>query len=206
MNSGTASAEERARRLVASYAATVHIRSPSVLITHSWDGPCYEALPHRIEIDEGTLALPDAPMCAVIAHEVGHATQRRALLLDLALTGLGLAALIAMPCLIFAMSGGDDLWRVSVPGMALLLTLVAFMRATRPRVAQRILALELDADAKAARLCGAASTICALELRSNGQCLDATRLEALRAILRREGGHPPNAEGAQLSVCDQHRA
>jgi Zn-dependent protease with chaperone function len=184
MDSATAAAEARARALVAHYAASVHIRPPSVLFTGNCGGPCYEALPHRIDIDEGTLALPDALMRAVIAHEVGHATQRKALLLDLGLTALALGVLIAIAiaCLLFAAPGSDELWRVSVPGAGLLLTLAALMRAARPRVTRRILELELDADAKAARLCGAASTIRALEQRSNHTRFDTARLEALRAL------------------------
>jgi hypothetical protein len=51
------------------------------------------------------------------------------------------------------------------------------------RSAKRSAAFELDADAKAAALCGAASALAALEVMATRGHIDAARLDAMRARL-----------------------
>lgn len=51
------------------------------------------------------------------------------------------------------------------------------------RAAKRAAAFELDADAKAAQLCGAASTLQALEAMSRCVHIEPARLDAMRARL-----------------------
>lgn len=102
------SPEQRARRLVAGFADTLRVWRPRVRFVKASAGPCYEALFNRIETDTRTLMLPDSMLDIVLAHEVAHATQRRSMLLDLAWTGLASAALLSIPCIVFATSTDDD--------------------------------------------------------------------------------------------------
>ncbi|MDR5740435.1 MULTISPECIES: M48 family metalloprotease [unclassified Caballeronia] len=172
-------AEQRVSRLVARYAAMLGIEPPAVRFVASGSGPCYEALFHRIELDRRTLALPEPQLCFVVAHEVGHATQRPALLLDFARTVLVVTALVAVPCIMFAAWSQADLWRISIPG-ALCALAVALMRPIwHARTLSRAIALELDADAKAARVCGARSALQALEAMARSGHIDALRLRAM---------------------------
>jgi Zn-dependent protease with chaperone function len=179
------SPEQRARLMVQRFSAALHVRTPDVLVVKAAAGPCYEALFNRIKIDERTLALPESLLSMVLAHEVGHATQRARMLLDFFWTGLGTAALLSVPCIVFATSSGDDIWRVSAPAIGFALALLVCRNALRPRVRKRITALEIDADAKAAQLCGAASALQALEAMSQRVYIEPARLDAMRARLAR---------------------
>jgi Zn-dependent protease with chaperone function len=174
------SPEEHVRGVVQRFAATLHVRAPRVRFVRASAGPCYEALSNRIEIDEQTLSLPEPLLRIVLAHEVGHATQRRKMLLDFAWTGVGLSALIAVPCIVYAGSLEREIWRVSAPGLAFVLAFIAY----RTRARRRTAALELDADAKAAQLCGAAPTLEALEAMALRVHIEAARLDAMRSLVR----------------------
>ena len=176
-------AEDHVRLLVATDAAALHVAAPHVRFVKSSFGPCYEALFNRIEIDRGTLALPEPLLRIVVAHEVGHATQRKTMLLDFAWTTLAMAALMSIPCIMFATLRGDELWRVSAPGLGFVLAYFACWKLRRTRAAKRSAALEIDADAKAASIYGAASALRALEAMSSRGHIDAARLDALRARL-----------------------
>jgi len=176
-------AEERhVLSLVADDAAALHLAPPRVRFVAASAGPCYEALFNRIEIDRATLALPEPLLCIVVAHEVGHATQRRAMLIDFAWTSLCVAMLFAIPCVFFASSSDEDLWRVSVPGLGFVLAYIACWKIRRAHGASRSAALELDADAKAASICGPASALAALEAMAARGHIDAARIEAMRAL------------------------
>ncbi|SAK53103.1 hypothetical protein AWB79_01978 [Caballeronia hypogeia] len=175
--------EDHVVSLVANYAAALHVGAPRVRFVTTPFGPCYEALFNRIEIDRGTLALPDALLRIVVAHEVGHATQRKSMLLDFAWTVLCVAALVSIPCMVFATSPDEDLWRVSVPGAGFALSLIACRKGWRAHGAKRSAAFELDADAKAASICGPASALAALEAMAERGHIDAARLHAMRARL-----------------------
>ena len=177
-------AEERhVLALVADDAAALHVAPPRVRFVKASGGPCYEALFNRIEIDRATLALPEPLLRIVVAHEVGHATQRKSMLLDFAWTALAVAALLAIPCIAFATSRGADLWRVSVPGLIFVLAFFACGKLWRAHGAKRSAAFELDADAKAASICGPASALAALEAMAMRGHIDAARLDAMRARL-----------------------
>jgi hypothetical protein len=177
-------ASAHARDLVARYATLLDVTPPGVRIVNaSAAGPCYEALFNRIEIDTRTLALPELLLCPVLAHEVGHATQRGRMLVDFALTVLGTAALLAVPCYLFASSSEADSWRACAPGLGFTLAWLTLRRALRPRARRRAAAFELDADAKAAQLCGAARTLDALEAMAQRMDIDPARLDAMRARL-----------------------
>jgi len=176
--------EQHASQLVSGYAAALGIAAPDVRVVEGNVAPCYQALFNRIEIDRRTLALPEPLLCLVVAHEVGHATQRAALLTDFAWTLFGVAALLAAPCIMFAALPADDLWRVSIPGACFVLVLASSYKAWRAHTARRAMALELDADAKAAQLCGALPALHALEAMATRGPVHAARLEALRDRLR----------------------
>jgi hypothetical protein len=172
------SPEEHVRSVVQRYAQTLHVRVPEVRFTHAASGPCYEALCNRIEIDERTLGLPESLLCIVLAHEVGHATQRKKMLLDLAWTGIGLAVLIVVPCVVLAASAEREIWRISLPGLAFVIGFIA----CRMRLDRRTIALELDADAKAAQLCGASLALQALETLAQRGRIEPARLDAMRTL------------------------
>lgn len=173
--------EEHVLSLVADCAVALHVRPPRVRFVRTPGGACYEALFNRIEIDRGTLALPEALLRSVVAHEVGHATQRRTMLLDFALTSLVVTALLSIPCFMFAASSDAELWRVSVPGLGFVLAFFACWKIWRVHGARRSAAFELDADAKAASICGPASALAALEAMAMRGHIDAARLDAMRA-------------------------
>jgi Zn-dependent protease with chaperone function len=170
--------------LVADDAAALHVAPPRVRFVKTSCGPCYEALFNRIEIDRETLALPEPLLRIVVAHEVGHATQRATMLLDLALTVLSVMALLAIPCITFATSPGADLWRVSVPGLAFVAAFFACAKLWRVHGAQRSAAFELDADMKAASICGCSSTLAALEAMAARGHISAARIDAMRERLQ----------------------
>jgi hypothetical protein len=183
MSAEPQSPEQRARSLIAGFAQALNVKAPQVRFVAASAGPCYEALFNRIEVDARTLALPDALLCIVLAHEVAHATQRRSMLFDFAWTGLGTMALLSVPCVMFATSTDDDIWRVSIPGLGFALAWIASWKTWRPHAAKRATAFELDADAKAAQLCGVASTLNALEAMSRRVHIEPVRLAAMRARL-----------------------
>lgn len=177
-------AEERhVLALVADDAAALHVAPPRVRFVTSSCGPCYETLLNRIEIDRDTLALPEPLLRIVVAHEVGHATQRRSMLLDFARTLASTMTLLAIPCITFATFPGEDLWRVSVPGLAFVLAFIACLKIWRARGEKRSAAFELDADAKAASIYGPASALAALEAMATRGHISAARLDAMRARL-----------------------
>ncbi|SAK48669.1 hypothetical protein AWB76_01233 [Caballeronia temeraria] len=175
--------EQRILSLVADDAAQLHVAPPRVRFVTTSSGPCYEALFNCIELDRATLALPEPLLQIVVAHEVGHATQRKRMLLDFAWTMLSVMALLSLPCIVFATSSDEDVWRVSVPGFGFVLAFFACARLRRARDAKRAAAFELDADAKAALLCGPASALAALEAMATRGHIDAARLDAMRARL-----------------------
>jgi hypothetical protein len=179
----TRRAEDHVRSLIADDAAVLHVAPPRVRFVTTSGGPCYEALFNRIEIDPNTLALPEPLLRIVVAHEVGHATQRRTMLLDFARTAFVMAALLSIPCLLFANAPDEELWRVSVPGMGFVAAFFACGKIWRAYGAKRSAALELDADAKAASICGAAAALQALEAMASRGYIDAARLDAMRARL-----------------------
>ncbi|SPB13561.1 Protease HtpX [Caballeronia novacaledonica] len=169
--------------LVAADAAALHVAPPHVRFVTRSSGPCYEALFNRIELDRATLALPEPLLRIVVAHEVGHATQRGTMLLDFAWTVLSVTMLLSIPCIVFALSPDQELWRVSVPGFAFVVAFFVCGKIWRTRSVERSDAFELDADAKAASLCGAASALAALEAMSTRGHIDTARLDAMRARL-----------------------
>lgn len=177
-------ARAHVRALIAADAAVLHVAPPRVRFVTRGGGPCYEALFNRIEIDAATLALPEPLLNVVIAHEVGHATQRRTMLFDLARAMLLMAALMSVPCVLFAASPEEELWRVSAPGIGVVLALFASRRIWRTHAARRCTALELDADAKAASIHGASLALQALEVMATRGRIDTARLDAMRARLR----------------------
>ena len=105
------------------------------------------------------------------------------MLLDFAWTVLSVMALLSIPCVVFATSSDEDFWRVSVPGFGFVMAFFACGKIWRARSAKRSAAFELDADAKAASLCGAASALAALEVMAARGHIDAARLDAMRARL-----------------------
>jgi Zn-dependent protease with chaperone function len=173
--------EAHVSSLVTFYAHALHVKAPRVRFVRTSPGPCYEALFNRIEIDERTLALPDAVLALIVAHEVAHATQRRSMLLDLAWTGIGTACLLSIPCYVFAISSDDDIWRVTAPGACFVLIWMACVKLLRARARKRAAAFELDADAKAAQLCGTAHALQALESMALRVRIEPMRLDAMRA-------------------------
>jgi predicted metal-dependent hydrolase len=94
--------EQHILSLVAADAAALHVTPPHVRFVTECAGPCYEALFNRIEVDRATLALPEPLLRIVVAHEVGHATQRGTMLLDFAWTVLSVMALLSIPCVVLA--------------------------------------------------------------------------------------------------------
>ncbi len=177
----TNAAEQHARDLVARFAMGLRVKTPRVRFVKTSSGPCYEALFNCIEIDEQTLALPESLLCLVIAHEVGHATQRGTMLLDFVWTGLGAALLLSVPCYMFATSSEGDVWRISAPGLGFALAWFGAWKALRLRATKRAAALELDADAKAAQLCGVACAMNALEVMAQRVHIEPARFDAMRA-------------------------
>jgi hypothetical protein len=184
--------EQHVCRLVAHYAHALHVSAPRVRFVRTSTGPCYEALFNRIEIDERTLALPEAVLSLIVAHEVAHATQRLSMLLELLWTGIGTAGLIFVPCYLFAVSSHDDIWRVTAPGVCFVLSWMACLKLARARARKRAAAFELDADAKAAQLCGTASALQALELMALRVHIEPVRLDAMRARCNHESAHEQN--------------
>jgi Zn-dependent protease with chaperone function len=176
-------AQARVRALIATDAAALHVAPPYVRFVTTSGGACYEALFNRIEIDPGTLALPEPLLSVVIAHEVGHATQRRTMLVEFAWSALIMTALISIPCFLFATSSDEEFWRVSTPGMGFVLAFFAFRKIWRVRAVKRAAAFELDADAKAASIHGPDSALQALEAMAARGHIDDSRLEAMRARL-----------------------
>ncbi|MCI1043379.1 M48 family metalloprotease [Caballeronia zhejiangensis] len=178
-----AAQEQRILSLVADDAALLHVATPRVRFVNTSNGPCYEALFNRIELDRATLALPEPLLRIVVAHEVGHATQRKTMLLDFAWTVLSVMMLLSVPCIVFAISSEDDLWRITFPGIGFAFTLFVCLKIWSVRAAKRAAAFELDADAKAAALCGPESALAALEAMAARGHVDAARLDAMRARL-----------------------
>jgi hypothetical protein len=123
--------EQHILSLVADDAALLHVATPRVRFVTTSSGPCYEALFNRIELDRATLALPEPLLRIVVAHEVGHATQRNSMLLDFAWTVLAAMALLSIPCIVFAISPDDDLWRTGVPGLGFVLAFFACAKIWR---------------------------------------------------------------------------
>lgn len=174
------SPEEHVSNVVRRFADTLHVRMPGLRFVKSASGPCYEALSNRIDIDERTLNLPEPLLCIVLAHEVAHVTQRTKMLFDFALTGIGVTALIAVPCAVFAASAEREIWRISVPGLVFVLAYIAYRRHS----SQRTMKLELDADAKAAQLCGASDALQAMEAMAQRGYIEPVRLDAMRTLAR----------------------
>jgi Zn-dependent protease with chaperone function len=174
------SPEEHIRSVVRRFADTLHVRTPELQFVKSVSGPCYEALSNRIDIDERTLNLPEPLLCIVLAHEVGHATQRRKMLLDFVLTVIAVTAWIVVPCVMLAASAEREIWRISAPGLVFVLAYIAYRR----RVSYRTMKLELDADAKAAQLCGASHALQALEAMAQRMYIEPARLDAMRILAR----------------------
>ncbi|WP_175946066.1 M48 family metalloprotease [Caballeronia sp. BCC1704] len=172
-----------ASRLVAHYAQALGIATPGVRFVETSCGPCYDALFNRIEIDTRTLDLPERALRLVLAHEVAHATQRAALLADFAAIVLFVSLLFAVSCALFASLPEAELWQVSIPGACLALTVIASRKAWRARADARLARLELDADAKAALLCGPQATRDALKLMVARGYVDAARLHGMRCHL-----------------------
>jgi hypothetical protein len=187
--------QQHVMHLVARYAAILGIAPPIVRLAASYSGPCYDPLFNRIEVDAPTLALPEPLLCLVLAHEVGHATQRTALLFDLTKTVFGVTALIAGPCIMFAAWPGEDLWRISIPGALFAILMALLFPTWRARTVQRAKALELDADAKAATLCGARIALEAMEIMAKRGRVDATRLN----VMRERCAHAEDAKEAKTT-------
>ena len=108
-------------------------------------------------------------------------------MLDFAWTVLSVTALLSIPCIVFAISSDEDVWRVSLPRLAFVAAFFACAKIWRARGAKRSAAFELDADAKAASLCGTASVLAALEAMATRGHIDAARLDAMRARLVSSG-------------------
>lgn len=180
MNQVADANEQHVRILVANFAATLRIAPPRVRFVKSSCGSCYEALFNCVEIDSDTLGLPEAPLRLVVAHEVAHATQRRALLQDFSVTSLVLALLIAVPCMMFVALPDEEFSRVTLPGLGFIFALILLAKACRPVMAKRAAELDLDADAKAAELCGTALACQAMQALAQSSRIDPARLAAMR--------------------------
>ena len=149
--------------LVGRYAEMLGIPVPKIRLTDDEHGPFYEPLRHRLNMDRKTLTLGDEAVCAITAHEMGHARQRKSLLREFSLTMSSLALATAAPICAASMCpfGWKSRWLLG--GVLVLLSLKAYKAFWIPRVDQSLLARELDADAVSASLCGAAATLAALE-------------------------------------------
>jgi hypothetical protein len=175
--------EQHVRDLTARFADALHVKAPRVRVVKTSSGACYEALFNRIEIDERTLALPEPLLSMIVAHEVAHATQRAQMLRDFAWTGIGTVGLFFVPCYVFATSADDDFSRISVPALSFALAAMIGVKIMHPRAMKRAAALELDADAKAAQLCGVRCALQALEAMALRVHIEPARIDAMRARL-----------------------
>jgi Zn-dependent protease with chaperone function len=173
--------EEEVRTLVSKFAAALRIPTPNTRLSKITKAPCYDPVFNRIELSEEFLELPDQIVMVILAHEVGHAAQRRTLLLDLLKTGLSTASLIAVTWIFLASLPPDAPWRLIVGLAVFPPTYAAYLKFASLRQTKHNLALELDADRKAAMLCGPEATLAALDCLSNYALIREDRLAALRA-------------------------
>ncbi|MFM0136300.1 hypothetical protein [Caballeronia grimmiae] len=178
--------EEYVRALTRNFAAALHIREPSVRFVKISASPNYDPLRNRIELGYAILTLPSLIVRVTIAHEVGHATQRKALLLDLAADGLCKMLIIAVPWIVYGWTARDKPWDIVISATAFVLAYGTYICTARAARTKQAIALEVKADEIAAILCGSHSTLRALETLSTFSLIRPERLEAFRARLAQE--------------------
>jgi Zn-dependent protease with chaperone function len=169
--------------LVEKFSGKLGIRTPRVKIVDASLGASYRLLSHTLQIDEQSLALSKEATSVIVAHELGHARQRRAAFRQLAISLVGLAGVVLLPLFLATLLPLGSIARAAIGLAGLLVLRRVFLAVWGPRVSQEELAFELDADSVAASLCGARATLITLEnyVEAYGDFLwSEERLEALR--------------------------
>jgi Zn-dependent protease with chaperone function len=154
---------QQLQRLVDRYAVALQVPAPRIRIIDDPDGPFYQPLQHRLNMDLETLALEDGAVAAITAHEMGHACQRRSLLTEFVLTLGTLFIAVAVVPPVVALEAFSGLWRGVAFLAVLQLCLEAYKAFWGNRTDYRALERELEADEISAHFCGASVTLAALD-------------------------------------------
>lgn len=175
-----------AERWIATFASEVGVRPPKLCVKPKLKGCMYNALTHRIVAGNQVFAGSDDEVRVTLAHEVGHATQRMEIILDV--TPIVLAAVcLFSSCLAFAYFDVRNKV-VIVAALFSMLALLAigdrwFKRWFEPRYISR----EVHADAVSAKLCGVEKALALLRTFVTGNVVGPeirARLEHLEALSR----------------------
>lgn len=149
--------------LVSRYAVALNIKAPQIRINNDPNGPCYQPIQHRLNMDRETLKRSDGAVAAIVAHEMGHARQRSSLLKEFALTlSTLLLAVVVLPGLV-AVLGCSGYWRPPAFLVSMLAGRALYMRFWSDRIDYFAFEREIEADEVSARFCGAAATLAALD-------------------------------------------
>ncbi|KAK45672.1 hypothetical protein BG58_16925 [Caballeronia jiangsuensis] len=180
------------RAMTGEFAAQLHVRMPEVRFVNS-SAPCgYDPLFNRIELGHAILGLPSSIVRVIVAHEVGHAMQRKALLREMVTHGLGKGLIVAVPWLLYAWMPHQKAWDIVIPVAAFVVAYGLYVSSAPARESNHGVALQVEADRSAALLCGSEPTLRALETLSTCTRIRPERLEALRARVAHEQ-HPVDA-------------
>ncbi|WP_181004952.1 M48 family metalloprotease [Ralstonia pickettii] len=180
-----------AERWIETFASEVGVQPPKLRVKPKMKGCMYNALTHSIVVGDTVLAGSDDDVQVTLAHEVGHVTQRRAIIMDVVpflVASIFIAAAFCF-CSYLALgyfAGHNQV--VVAAALASMLALFAiglrwFERWFEPRYISR----ELHADAVSAKLCGAAKALALMRSFSTGSAVSAeirARLEHLEALSR----------------------
>lgn len=180
------------RAMTSEFAAQLHVRMPEVRFVNSSAPAGYDPLFNRIELGHAIFGLPSSILGVIVAHELGHATQRNALLLEMLTHTLGKGLVFAVPSLLYAWMPHQKAWDIVIPVAVFVVAYGVYVWSAHTHESKHGVALQVEADRSAAILCGSEPTLRALETLSTCTRIRPERLEALRARLAHEQ-HPVDA-------------
>ena len=165
--------------LVARYAHIVGVKPPTLRVRPKMAGCSYNALTHRITLGDALLACDQWQIEVTLAHEVGHALQRRQILKEVVPVLLVLPFSFVVVLVVALILAPEPLVLCGLSATYLVAVVGAMRRFERwfePRYVER----EIEADTVAVALCGAASTINMLQSGPPGRSAEiVARLHAL---------------------------
>lgn len=173
-----------AERLITKYSQALDVKQPKLSIKRKMQGCMYNAITHRIVAGEDLLAAPDAALTVTLAHEVGHASQRREILFELVTPLTGIAVWVITSAVLWAIEDPHPILQMLTFFGVLPLFLYGLSR-WRNGFEVRYVERELRADAISASQCGASAALSLLRTFDRGEGTSSeirSRLEQLEAL------------------------
>jgi hypothetical protein len=171
-----------ARDAVREFSRTVGVKAPNLVISKKIKGrnSCYNALRHRIDAGQELMSDAATTIRVILAHEVGHVTQRWTTLRDILLCA---AITIALGVAIVVASVHEThRGRIPILTAATLLAVMFSWAALMVRWLENTrLNQEFEADAVAAHLCGNDSALAVLRSLNDGSSEIARRVARMES-------------------------